>query len=118
MREKLLKQKLRTRLKRKRRIRAGISGTASKPRVSFFRSNRFLYAQAIDDTQGVTLVALDGAKAGIPSNKEGATKAAQSFAKALKDKKIEEITFDRNGYLYHGVVAAFAEELRNNAIKF
>ncbi len=118
MREKLLKQKLRTRLKRKRRIRAQVSGTATKPRVSVFRSNRYLYAQAIDDQQGVTLAGLDGAAAKIPSNKEGAVKAAQGLAKVLKEKKIEEIVFDRNGYLYHGVVAAFADELRNNAIKF
>lgn len=118
MREKLLRQKVQARLKRKRRIRANISGTAQKPRVSIFRSNRFIYAQAIDDQNGVTLAGLDGSKDKFPSSKEGALKAAQSFAKTLAEHKIEEIVFDRNGYIYHGVVAAFADELRNNAIKF
>lgn len=112
------KKKLAARLKRKSRIRGQISGSANKPRVSVFKSNRFFYVQAIDDAKGTTLAAFDGAKAGVRSNKEGAAKAAQEFAKALKAQKIEEIVFDRNGYLYHGVVAAFADELRNNAIKF
>lgn len=117
MTEKILKKKLASRLKRKRSIRKLISGNAVKPRVSIFRSNRFIYAQAIDDTNGTTLVAFDGSKSDVRSNKEGAAKAAKEFAKALKAKKIEEVVFDRNGYLYHGVVAAFADELRNNEIK-
>lgn len=117
MRENVLKRKLATRLKRKRSIRRQISGSATKPRVSVFRSNRFFYAQAIDDVNGVTLVAFDGAKNGVASNKEGAAKAAKEFATALKSKKINEVVFDRNGYLYHGVVAAFADGLRDNEIK-
>lgn len=117
MREKILKRKLATRLKRKRGIRRLISGSATKPRVSVFRSNRFFYVQAIDDGSGVTLAAFDGSSKGVRSNKDGAVKAAKEFAATLKSKNIKEVVFDRNGYLYHGVVAAFADELRNNEIK-
>jgi len=112
-----LQRKLQTRAKRKLRIRAKISGTAACPRITVFKSNRFFYAQAIDDVAGVTLAAVDGSKAGTKSTKEGAKKAAEAFAAALKAKGVETAVFDRNGYLYHGVVAAFADELRNQSIK-
>ena len=105
------------RLRRKKRIRGSISGCAETPRLSIFKSNKYFYAQAIDDVNGVTLASFDGAKDGIKSNKDGAKKAAEAFATALKGKNIENVVFDRNGYLYHGVVAAFAEELRNQSIK-
>lgn len=111
------KRKLATRLQRKTRIRFKISGVAAKPRVTVFRSNRYIYAQAIDDTKGVTLAAFDGKKSNARSNKTGAEAAAKEFAAKLKKQKISEVTFDRNGYVYHGVVAAFADALRNNAIK-
>ncbi|GHV10618.1 50S ribosomal protein L18 [Campylobacterota bacterium] len=111
------KRKIATRLRRKSAIRAKLSGVAAKPRVTIFRSNRYIYAQAIDDKNGVTLAAFDGKKSNVRSNKAGAVEAAKAFAKALKAKKIGEVTFDRNGYLYHGVVAAFADALRDNAIK-
>jgi len=117
MTEKQLKNKIISRAKRKLKIRSKISGTAELPRLSVFKSNKYFYAQAIDDVNGVTLAAFDGAKAGIKSNKDGAKKAAESFAATLKDKNIESVVFDRNGYLYHGVVAAFADELRNQSIK-
>ncbi|MDR2638621.1 MAG: 50S ribosomal protein L18 [Helicobacteraceae bacterium] len=117
MTDKTLKQKTATRAKRKARIRAGVSGSASKPRVSVFRSSRYIYAQAIDDINGVTLAAFDGKASGARSNKEGAVTAGKAFAARLKEKQIEEVVFDRNGYLYHGVVAAFADALRENAIK-
>jgi large subunit ribosomal protein L18 len=114
----VLKRKIATRLKRKRRVRAKISGTALRPRVSVFRSNKHFYAQAIDDVAGVTLAACDGAKMGLKANKEDAVKIAAAFAGALKEKNITTIVFDNNGYGYHGVVAAFADELRNNSIEF
>ncbi len=104
--------------KRKARVRGKISGCATKPRITIFRSNKFFYAQAIDDLSGSTLVSIDGAKEKVVANKDGVKKLAAEFAKRLKDAKIEEITFDRNGYLYHGVVAAFADGLRENGIKF
>ncbi|MEF3192015.1 MAG: 50S ribosomal protein L18 [Campylobacterales bacterium] len=106
------------RLKRKRRIRGVISGCEQRPRVSVFRSNRYFYAQAIDDTRGVTLCAVDGCKEKMRANKEDVVKLAAIFAERLKSKGITKIVYDRNGYLYHGVVAAFADGLRSNGIEF
>lgn len=117
MRANVLKRKIKLRLKRKKRIRANISGTASLPRISIFKSNRSIYLQAIDDVSAKTIVASSGTKLGIKANKEGAKKIAADFAKALKDKNINEAVFDRNGYLYHGVVAELANSLRENGIK-
>ncbi|MBZ7979770.1 50S ribosomal protein L18 [Campylobacter sp. RM12642] len=117
MRANILKRKLSLRIKRKKRIRAKISGCATLPRVSIFKSNRTLYVQAIDDVKAHTIASVNGKKLGIKSNIEGAKKLAAEFAKSLKAAKIEEAVFDRNGYLYHGVVAAFADALRENGIK-
>ncbi|MDR3347778.1 MAG: 50S ribosomal protein L18 [Helicobacteraceae bacterium] len=111
------KRKHAARARRKTAIRATISGVATKPRLSVFKSNRYIYAQAIDDTNGVTIAAFDGKAQSAASNKEGAAAAGKAFAEALKEKKIETVVFDRNGYLYHGVIAAFADALRENAIK-
>lgn len=117
MRANILKRKLSLRIKRKKRIRARISGCETLPRVSIFRSNRTLYVQAIDDTKANTIASANGKKLGIKSNIEGAKKLGAEFAKTLKAKNISEAVFDRNGYLYHGVVAAFADALRENGIK-
>ncbi len=113
----VLKRKIALRQKRKRRIRAKISGTPACPRVSIFRSNRTLYVQVIDDVAGHTLCASDGHKLGIKANKAGAAALAKDLFGKLSSKGIKEAVFDRNGYLYHGVVAAFAEALRENGIK-
>jgi len=118
MNAKVLKRKVQTRAKRKLRIRSKIEGTAALPRVSVFRSNRFLSAQAIDDASSTTLASIHAKKEGLSSNKESAEKLGAAFAKTLKDKGITEIVFDRNGYQYHGVVAAFGDALRANEIKF
>jgi large subunit ribosomal protein L18 len=118
MNAKVLKNKLATRLKRKRRIRAKISGCATLPRVSVFRSNRYLSVQAIDDTNGTTLCALHSKATGHKANKEGAAALGEAFATKLKEANLTNIVFDRNGYQYHGVVAAFGEALRANEIKF
>lgn len=118
MNKNILKKKVATRIKRKRRVRGKISGTAERPRVTVFRSNKHFYAQAIDDVAGHTLASVDGAKLGLKANKEDAKKIAQNFAESLKAKNITTIVFDNNGYGYHGVVAAFADELRNNSIVF
>ncbi|NOX14739.1 MAG: 50S ribosomal protein L18 [Epsilonproteobacteria bacterium] len=116
MRKNILKRKVNLRIKRKRRVRAKISGTSELVRVSIFKSNRAIYAQAIDDVNGVTLASVDGNKLGFKANKEGATQVAKVFAQTLKSKDLNKIVFDRNGYLYHGVVAAFAQSLRDNGI--
>lgn len=117
MTAKVLKRKLALRVKRKKRIRANISGTAALPRISVFKSNRTLYVQAIDDSKAHTLVSIDGKKVGVKANKEGAKAIGAEFAKLLKAKKLENAVFDRNGYLYHGVVAELANSLRQNGIK-
>jgi large subunit ribosomal protein L18 len=116
MREKILENKLKLRAKRKRRIRAKISGTENLPRISVFRSNRYFYAQAIDDVNAVTIVSVDGKKLSLKANKIGAAELAKTFSESLKSKGISKVAFDRNGYLYHGVVAAFADALRDNGI--
>ncbi len=116
MRKNILKRKLNLRVKRKRRVRAHIFGTAELPRVSIFKSNRALYVQAIDDVNGFTLANADGNKLGLKANKEGAQELAKVFAETLKSKGLSKVVFDRNGYLYHGVVAAFADGLRENGI--
>jgi large subunit ribosomal protein L18 len=118
MTAKVLKLKNAARVKRKRRIRAKISGCASKPRVSIFRSNRYVSAQAIDDAASVTLASINSKALGLSANIDSATKTGEAFAAKLKEAGITEIYFDRNGYEYHGVVKAFAEALRNNEIKF
>ncbi len=106
------------RIIRKKRVRGSIAkGTAQTPRVSVFKSNKYLSAQAIDDIAGVTLAAVNSKVLNLNVNKENAVKVAAQFAEKLKAVGIEKVVFDRNGYLYHGVVAAFADGLRENGIK-
>jgi large subunit ribosomal protein L18 len=105
------------RLRRKRRIRGNISGCTEVPRLSIFKSNRYFYAQAIDDVTGTTLAAVDSRALKLSVNKENVVKVAVLLAETLKSKNIESVVFDRNGYLYHGVIASFADALRDNGIK-
>ena len=112
------KTKQRRYIQRKRRVRGKISGCESRPRVTVFRSNKHFYAQAIDDTKGHTLAYSNGAKLGVKANKEGAAIVAKDLGEKLKALNIDTIVFDRNGYLYHGVVASFADALRDSGIKF
>ena len=118
MNAKVLKTKLATRIKRKRRIRAKISGSAILPRVSVFRSNRYINVQAIDDSTATTIIGLNSKAINQKANKEGAAALGEAFAAKLKEAKISEVVFDRNGYQYHGVIAAFGDALRANEIKF
>ena len=118
MTDKIIKKKRSLRTKRKLSIRSRVFGTINIPRLSIFRSNRYFYAQAIDDVKGVTLASIDGKKMGLKNNKEEVKKIAQSFAELLKKAHITKVVFDRNGYLYHGVVASFADSLRENGISF
>jgi len=100
------------RQKRKLHIRKKISGTAYVPRVFVFKSNRYFYAGAAnDDTSTVIMSKMSKKKA------EDIKKMAKEFATSLKKKKIDKGVFDRSGYRYHGLVALFADELRNNGIK-
>lgn len=117
MTEKVLRRKQILKTKRKLRTRGKIYGVAQKPRISVFKSNKYFYAQAINDEAGVTLASVDGKKLGLGNNKEQAKEIAKHFAASLSKAGITEAVFDRNGYLYHGVVAAFADSLRENGIK-
>ena len=94
-----------------------IIGTTLKPRISIFRSNLVISAQAIDDSTGTTLATASSAKlTGTPVEK--ALLAGKALAESLKAKKISEVVYDRNGNKYHGNVAAFAQGMRDSGIKF
>ena len=109
------------RLKRHVRVRGKISGTSERPRLSVYRSNANIYAQIIDDVNGVTMVSantLEKEFEGTASNCEAAKKVGTVLAERAKAKGIEEVVFDRSGYLYHGRVAALAEGAREGGLKF
>ena len=116
IRAKAIKQKNKLSLKRKKSIRGKIFGNEQRPRLSIFKSNKYVYAQVIDDEKGVTICSSDSRKIGKVS-KEIATKVASELADKMKKNKIQTVVFDRNGYNYHGVVASFADALRDNGIK-
>jgi large subunit ribosomal protein L18 len=102
------------RLKRRRRVRAKVSGTATRPRISVFRSNKGLCAQLVDDVNGRTLAAVNWFEADLRGLGKGerATRSGQLLAERAKAAGITEAVFDRGGYQYHGHVRAFAEALR------
>ena len=109
------------RLKRHVRVRGKISGTPECPRLNVFRSNANIYAQIIDDVNGVTLASastLDKEFEGATGNIEAAKKVGAVLAERAKAKGIEEVVFDRGGYIYHGRVAALAEGAREAGLKF
>ncbi len=109
------------RQKRHLRVRNHISGTAERPRLNVFRSLAHIYAQVIDDEKGVTLVAassMDKDFEGSGGNVEGAKKVGAAIAKKALEKGINEVVFDRGGYLYHGRVKALAEAAREGGLKF
>ena len=108
------------RLRRHRRVRGKISGTASCPRLDVFRSNAHIYAQIIDDVAGVTLAAassMDKGFEGTGSNIEAAKKVGLAIAKAAKAKGVDKVVFDRGGYIYHGRVKAVAEGAREGGLE-
>ena len=108
------------RKKRHFRIRSRIKGTASKPRLNVFRSNRQMYCQLIDDKEGKTLAAASTLELNDVNgaSKEGAKAVGELIAKRALDKKIEAVVFDRSGYLYHGRVKALAEAAREAGLDF
>ena len=109
------------RLVRPKRVRGKISGTPERPRLNVFRSNANIYAQIIDDVNGVTLTAastLEKAFEGTGSNAEAAKKVGQMIAERAKAKGIDTVVFDRGGYVYHGRVAALAEGAREGGLNF
>lgn len=109
------------RLKRHARIRNKINGTTECPRLNVFRSSKHIYAQIIDDVNGVTLAAastMDKDFDGYGGNKEAAKKVGEKIAKIAAEKGITEVVFDRGGYIYHGRVKELAEGARESGLKF
>ena len=109
------------RMKRHSRVRGKISGTAERPRLSVFRSENNIYAQVIDDVAGNTLVSASTVEKGfegIGGNIEAAKKIGALVAERAIQKGIEEVVFDRGGYIYHGRVQALAEGAREAGLKF
>ena len=109
------------RLKRHVRVRGKISGTPERPRLNVFRSNANIYAQVIDDVNGVTLASastLDKEFEGAAGNCEAAKKVGLLVAQRAKEKGISVVVFDRGGYIYHGRVAALAEGAREGGLEF
>ncbi len=110
--------KIARRNKIKTRIRGKISGTATRPRMSVFRSNKAIYVQVIDDLAGSTIAAASskGIEGGTKS--EIAAKVGEEIAKKVIEKGVSEVVFDRNGYLYHGRVKSLADAARKGGLKF
>lgn len=109
------------RIRRHARVRGKISGTAECPRLNVFRSASNIYAQIIDDVKGVTICSastLDKDFEGNGGNKEAARKVGEKIAKIALEKGIEEVVFDRGGYIYHGRVQELAEGAREGGLKF
>ena len=109
------------RMKRHVRVRGKVSGTSERPRLNVFRSNANIYAQIIDDVNGVTLVSantLEKDFEGAAGNCEAAKKVGLVLAERAKAKGIDKVVFDRGGYIYHGRVAALAEGAREGGLEF
>jgi large subunit ribosomal protein L18 len=107
------------RARRRRRVRAKVRGTAQRPRLSVFRSNRGIQAQLIDDVQGHTLAAVAWTESGLKElgRMEQAKRAGELLAQRAKEGGIEECVFDRGGYRYHGKVKALAEGAREAGLR-
>ena len=109
------------RQKRHGRVRNKISGTPQRPRLNVFRSARHIYAQVIDDVAGKTLASASSLEKGFDgagANKDAAKKVGLKIAEAAKAKGIEEVVFDRGGYLFHGRVKELAEGAREGGLRF
>ncbi len=120
-----MKKKDEKRIRLKAKIRAKISGVSDRPRLSVFRSNKFIYAQVIDDTKGVTLAKASDIKMNrnLPAGKRGtkterAKKVGAMIAEECKKIKIDKVVFDRNGFRYTGRVKLVADEARAAGLKF
>ena len=115
-------QKQVVRFKRKRRIRARVEGSAERPRLSVFRSNRNMFVQLVDDVKGHTLVSVSSLEEDFKGKSRGSVEGAKTMgnliAKRALAKNISQIVFDRSGYLYHGRIKALADAAREAGLKF
>ncbi len=115
--------KLKARLRRKKSIRKTLHGTAERPRMSIFRSARHIYVQVIDDLSGRTVAYASSLKESLPDgatggNRDGAAAIGKLIAERAQSSGITTVVFDRNGYLYHGRLAALADAAREAGLKF
>ncbi len=108
------------RLRRRRRVRAKVSGSAERPRISVFRSNRGIHAQLIDDERGHTVAAVNWTEADLRElgAMDRARRAGEILARRAGEHGVERAVFDRGGYRYHGRVKAFAEGAREGGLSF
>ncbi len=116
-----LELKKNKREKRKLRVRAKVYGTAEKPRMSVYRSNKHIYVQVIDDASGNTLASISTMEKDfidLRNTAANAEKLGQALGERVKKLNIESVVFDRNGYLYHGIVKAVAEGARKAGLQF
>jgi large subunit ribosomal protein L18 len=111
-------KKVERRIKIKYRIRKNVNGTAERPRMSVFRSNKQIYVQIINDLTGKTLAAASSLGMEAMPKKEQAAKVGELVAKKALEAGIEKVVFDRNGYLYHGRVKELADGARKGGLKF
>lgn len=120
----VLRTKEDARLKRKQRIRKRITGTPERPRLSVYRSLNHIYAQAIDDISGKTILSASSldpevkGKSAKTGNREAAKLVGDLVARKCKEKGIDKVVFDRSGYIYHGRIKALAEAARAGGLKF
>lgn len=109
------------RIRRKLRIRKKITGTQERPRLTIYRSLKHIYAQVIDDSTGRTLLSASTNEKGQPEgrrNKASATELGKRVAEKAKSANVGKVVFDRNGYIYHGCVKAFADAAREGGLQF
>ncbi len=115
-----LKKKKKQKIRRKRHIRKTVHGSADRPRMTVYKSNRHIYVQVIDDDAGHTLASASNVEKDnreLKTTVEDAGKIGDLIGKRLKEKKIDTVVFDRNGYRYHGIVRAIADGARKTGIK-
>jgi large subunit ribosomal protein L18 len=113
--------KIRRREKRRGHVRMNLMGTTERPRMTVFKSNRYMYVQVIDDSQGITLAQASSLEEGMKGTKqsvESGMKIGEVIGARCKENKIEQVVFDRNGYKYHGIVKAIADGARKAGIVF
>lgn len=113
-----IKTKKDQRVRRHTRIRSKVRGTEERPRLSIFKSNRFLYAQIIDDNSGKTLLSSSTREMKGKSEGEKTVALGEAIAKSAQEKKIKKVVFDRGGFMYTGKIKSFAESARSNGLEF
>ncbi len=116
--KKINNQKTAHRIRRHKKIRRRVTGTASLPRLSVFRSNKYIYAQLVDDNKGITLASASDKELKGKNKTERAKEVGTSLAKEAKDKKISKVVFDRGGFIFAGRVKALAEGARDGGLTF